>query len=387
MLIIISLLFVSCNDNSNEKVIGVILSSSGKADFIGKPEKAILEILENDYNESDSNINKVRLEIVDSNGSLEKALSLFNNFSKRDDVIAIIGPSTSGESIGVASKAREQKIPLLSLAASSKIVLNEDGSTNPWVFKFAQNDNLAADKVLRSIKRSGFSNIAILSSDDGFGKSGEAELTSIIESTNLNVLYKGRYPSSLDNPEPYAANVVKNDSVDAVIIWGTAPGPALLVQSLSRNNYKGKVYFSHANASESFLMSAGTASEGCIILGSRVLLNEDDLDGNEVSDLVLTHFKDLWSYNFDDSPSQFGGYARDAYVSLIEILDEENLEGDISEIRQNVRNRLEQLTRFYGVTGTYSFSRDNHTGLGLDAFVIYEVKDGEFVPHNESFGY
>src|SRR5690606_9062388 len=115
--------------------------------------------------------------------------------AQNDRVIAIIGPSTSGESIPLAVMADSAGIPLLSLAASRLIVEPEPGEVNPWAFKFAQNDDLAAGRLVSVMVQEGDQNVAFLYENSGFGKSGQAVFGDAVEGTGVSVQYESSFPA------------------------------------------------------------------------------------------------------------------------------------------------------------------------------------------------
>ena len=43
-----------------------------------------------------------------------------------------------------------------------------------------------------------------------------------------------------------------------------------------------------------------------------------------------------------------------------------------------MREAIEHLSNYAGVTGVFNFSPTDHTGLTLDAFLMLVVKDGKF---------
>jgi len=82
-------------------------------------------------------------------------------------VLAIIGPSTSGETMQIKKLCEENQMILVSCAAADAIV-------NPlakYVFKTPQKDSQAATWIYRTMKEKGISKIAILTGNDGFGAS------------------------------------------------------------------------------------------------------------------------------------------------------------------------------------------------------------------------
>lgn len=311
----ISLIFTACDKGKKSPLIGVILATTGKADFIGKPEKAVLEKLMDDYRKNGQNIYGLKFKFQDSGGDPGQALTSFNMLKNNPNVIAIIGPSTSGESILLAKRANEEKIPLLSLAASRKIVLLDDGDTNPWAFKFAQNDDLAARRLTMVMTRRNDFSVALLFSEDGFGKSGAEVFEAAAENSNIKIIHKASFPSSLDSPEPFVRAIPQD--VNGVVIWGTAPGPALLVKTLKNQSFRGQIYLSHGNASEAFIESCGVASEGAIVVGSRVLKEVSKLDPNSPADEIISRYRAFWQENFTGEPSHFAVYARDAFEAIL----------------------------------------------------------------------
>ncbi len=85
-------------------------------------------------------VNGRKLElVVDAAGSPEKAVSFAKQLIEEDKVLAIIGPSTSGETMQIKALCEENKVPLVSCAAAETIV-------NPvakYVFKVPQKDSQA----------------------------------------------------------------------------------------------------------------------------------------------------------------------------------------------------------------------------------------------------
>jgi len=219
------------------------------------------------------------------------------------------------------------------------------------------------------------SKVALLYSNDGFGKSGaNVARAAISAAPSLKLVHDVAFPPALDRAEAFAAACPSD--ADAVLIWGTSPGPALLVQALAGANHPGKIFLSHGNASPAFVASAGPSCEGAIIVGSRVLSN--DLDPSKPADKVLLDFKSFWAAEkLPGKPSHFGGHARDAYAMILQAWTQHR-----AHDRKSLRTTIEEMGVFHGVTGTFKFSGDDHAGLSLDAFQTYIIRSGEFVPWN-----
>ena len=80
--------------------IGAIFAVTGPNANLGTPEARTLQMLVDDANRAGGIAGqKVELILKDSQGSAEKAVSFAKQLIEEDDVLAIIGPSTSGESM------------------------------------------------------------------------------------------------------------------------------------------------------------------------------------------------------------------------------------------------------------------------------------------------
>lgn len=373
--IIAVVMFMQTRSTSDhQRVVGVILSTSGPADFIGKPERDVLEAL------VAAEEVPFRLEFRDSGGNPTQAAELFRQFSNDPNVIAVIGPSTSGEALQIADAADQAEIPLLTLAASAKIVLDENGRTRNWVFKFAQNDSLAAKKLLSAMQEMGVASIALIYSADGFGKSGAEEFRLTVKDAGSPSLV---YDASFDPALAQAATTIRAipDSADGVLVWGTSPGPAVIVKALRKARPGIKIFLSHGNASHDFLSSTGIASENAVVVGSRVLIDPKYLDAKQPNTEAILQYQKLWRSNFDGPPSHFGGHARDAFEALMVCHGDSDAP---PPDRTQIRDCLESTNSIEGVTGVFRFTKGDHAGLTPDAFETFVIKNQEFVPMRET---
>jgi len=80
--------------------VGAILSVTGPASFLGAPEARTLEMLVAETNKKGGVLgHKIELIIKDSGANPEKAFSFAKQLIEEEKVFAIIGPSTSGETM------------------------------------------------------------------------------------------------------------------------------------------------------------------------------------------------------------------------------------------------------------------------------------------------
>src|SRR5512143_1821816 len=139
--------------------IGAILSVTGPASFLGAPEARTLAMLVEETNRKGGILgHKVELIVKDSGASPEKAFSFAKQLIEENKVLAIIGPSTTGETMKIKNVAEEGKTILLSCAAAEVIV-------NPvakYVFKTPQKDSYAVIKIFEQMKKMNLSKVGVL---------------------------------------------------------------------------------------------------------------------------------------------------------------------------------------------------------------------------------
>src|SRR5512143_534517 len=165
--------------------VGAILAVTGPASFLGAPEARTLEMMVEEINAKGGiKGKKIELIIKDSGASPEKALSFAKQLIEEDKVLAIIGPSTSGETMKIKNVAEEGKTILLSCAAAEVIV-------NPvakYVFKTPQKDSYAVIKIFEQMKKMNLSKVGVLSSNTGFGKAGKEQIEKLAPDFGIKIV-------------------------------------------------------------------------------------------------------------------------------------------------------------------------------------------------------
>ena len=156
---------------------------------------------------------------------------------------------------------------------------------------------------------------------------------------------------------------------DAVICWGTNPGPAVVTRNVQQMKITVPLYQSHGVASPKFIELAGDASEGVLLPTGKILVTEQ-LPASDPQKAVLSNYIRQYEKRFQIPVSGFGGYAYDAIQMLAAALP--GTGGD----KAKVRDALEKITGHVGVSGVFNMSPKDHNGLGEDAFVMVEVSKG-----------
>jgi branched-chain amino acid transport system substrate-binding protein len=350
--------------------IGAILAVTGPASFLGAPEAKTLEMMVEDINKKGGiQGHKIELIIKDSGASPEKALSFAKQLIEEDKVLAIIGPSTSGESMKIKSVAEEGKTILISCAAAEVIV-------NPvakYVFKTPQMDRDAVIKIFQQMNYMKLSKAGVLSSNTGFGKAGKEQIEKLAAEFGIQIVANEVYDKAATDLTAEVTKV-KASGAEAIINWSIEPAQAIVIKNARQLGFKGPIFQSHGFGNIKYVEAAGEAAEGVIFPAGRLLV-ADILPKDHPQKAVLTKYKKEYESKYKEAASTFGGHAYDALIILTKAIEKAG-----STDKEAVRNAIENLKGVVGTAGVFTFSAQDHNGIDINAFSfeMITVKNGKF---------
>jgi len=348
--------------------VGAILAVTGPASFLGGPESRTLEMLAEEVNAKGGiKGHKVELFIMNSEGSPEKAVSFAKQLIEEKKVLAILGPSTSGETMQIKGLAEEGKTILLSCAAAEVIV-------NPvakWVFKTPQKDSDAIQAIFNQMKRMKISKIGVLSGNTGFGKAGKEQIEKLAPENGITIVASEVYDKASTDLTAEVTKL-KAANVEAIVNWSIVPAQSIVIKNARQIGFKGPIFQSHGFGNIKYVEAAGAAAEGVIFPAGRLLAAEVLPDSNPQK-VVLLKYKNDYEKKYKEDASTFGGHAYDAFMILAKAIEKAG-----STDKEKVRDAIETMRGFIGTGGVFNFSAQDHNGLGIDAFELLTVKDGKF---------
>ncbi|MEI7729025.1 MAG: ABC transporter substrate-binding protein [Verrucomicrobiota bacterium] len=349
--------------------IGALFSVTGPASFLGAPESKTAQMLVDKINAEGGLLGrKVQLVIKDTGGSPEKAVSFARQLIEEEKVLAIIGPSTSGETMQIKALCEENKMILISCAAAEVIV-------NPvakYVYKTPQKDSQAVTWIFKTMKEKGISKIAVLSSNDGFGNAGKKQVEEMAKAEGIQIVLSEVYDKQATDLTDVLTKVKSTAGVQAVVNWSIVPAQSIVCKNLKQLGLNVPLFQSHGFGNRKYVEQAGVAAEGTLFPAGRLLVVEELADSHPQKKLLATYKKD-YETTFKEDVSTFGGHAYDGVLIATAGIKQAG-----STDREKVRDAIENLKGLVGTAGIFNFSAKDHTGLDLDAFEMLTVKDGKF---------
>lgn len=348
--------------------IGAVFSVTGSNAFLGEPEKNAAEMAVETINRQGGLLGRqIQLIILDDESDVTKTVMAVGRLISKDQVVAVLGPTGTGNTLAVAPKMRIYKVPLISCASAEKITT----PILPWVFKVAPSDRFAVVRLLEHITARGGSKVAILTASDGYGQAGRSVLKELIPAKGLTLLADEVYGTKDTDMTPQLTKINRLNP-DAIICWGTNPGPAMVSRNRRQLGITIPIYMNHGVASHKFIDLAGASAEGVMLPAGRLVV-ADQLALDDPQRELLVEFKSGYEKTFASEVSAFSAHGWDAVMVVAKAIE---LAGSADPSK--IRDALERVRGMIGIYGIFDYGPDNHTGLDERAFVMLLIEDGNW---------
>ena len=353
-------------DASGPITIGAVLDITGAGASLGVPERQALELLAGQLAEQGGiDGREVELIIEDNQSTEDGAAKAMSKLVNEDEVDIVLGASRTGPSLAMRPVAESSEIPMISLAANQAIV---EGSE--WVFKTAQNDRVVIERMIDYMAGQGWQTIGLARDASGFGE-GVAELFDEIGAAEgISVVATEKFaPDATD----FTAQMVnlRNADADVNVLWGIPPAAGLAQRAYDQLGLTTPVMQSHGIGNQVFLDTAGDAAAGMVAPLGRLVV-ADQLPADDPQKEIITAFVEDYTAEYGQGPSTFSGHAYDAWQLAVDAISE------VGTDPQAVRDHLENVTDFTGISGTFTMTPEDHSGLSKEALVLVTVENGQW---------
>ena len=371
LLVLTGIFFITSTCQAKEPYkVGAVLSVTGAASFLGEPEKNTVLLMKDQINKA-GGINGHPIEVIieDSKSDETQAVLAAKKLLNSDNVIAIIGPSTTGESMALVPIMNSAKTPLISCAAGAGIT--QPVNERYWIFKTPQYDFSAVESIYAYMKKHGISKVGILSISTGFGDAGKKALHEMAPKYGITIVADERYGPK-DSDMTTQLTKVKAAGAQAVINWSIGPGQVIVTKNWYALKMEIPLFQSHGWGSKKNIELAGKAAEGVISPLGRLVV-WDKLPDKHPQKVVLKKYVQDYKARYQSEPDSFGGYSYDALMMVAEAL--KKVGPDKNKIREYIETKIH---KWVGTGGTFYMSPKDHCGLDKDAFEMVVVKNGDW---------
>ena len=354
--------------------VGVTLSATGPAASLGIPERNTFPLLPQTIGGK-----KVQYIVLDDASDTTTAVKNARKLITEDKVDVVVGSTITPNSLAMIDVAAESETPMISMAASSRIVEPVDAKRR-WVFKTPQNDQQMAFVIVSHMLAQGVKSVGFIGFADAYGEGWWNEFNKLAETRGLKILANERYQR---NDTSVTGQVLKLVSAkpDAILIAGSGTPAALPQKTLKERGYAGKIYQTHGVANNDFLRVCGKDCEGTFLPAGPVLVSEQLPNDHPVKKSAVAYVEAYEKAQGKGSVSTFGAHAWDAGVLLQAAVPVALKKGQpgTKEFRLALRDALEGIKNTAGAHGIFNMTANDHLGLDQRAAVMIQIRDGKWV--------
>lgn len=349
--------------------IGSVLSVTGPASFLGDPEDKTLRMYVDKINADGGVLGRpLELIVYDAGVDANKARTFATRLVEDDEVIAVVGGSTTGTTMAMVPVFEEAEIPFISLAGAVVII----DPVKPFTFKTPHTDKMACEKIFEDMKARGISSVGMISGTGGFGKSMRGQCLEVAPNYDIAVLADETYGPKDSDMTPQLTNIKNTAGIQAVLNPGFGQGPAIVTRNYQQLGIDLPLYQSHGVASKSFIELAGEAAEG-VRLPASALLVAEKLPADDPQREVVVSYKQAYEKDTGQPVSTFGGHAFDGLMILVEAIERAGSADPVA-----IRDEIRKTSGFMGTGGEVNMSDTDHLGLDLTAFRMLEIDNGDW---------
>ena len=350
--------------------VGVVLSATGPAASLGIPEKNTVALMPQTIGGE-----KINYIILDDASDTTAAVASTRKLISENKADVILGSSITPNSLAMIDVVAESKTPMITLAASAKIIEPMDDKKK-WVFKTPQNDAMMAGAIADHMAKNGIKTVGFIGFNDAYGEGWKQEFRKAAESKGLKIVLEEAF-SRNDTSVTGQALKIMGAKPDAVLVAGSGTPSALPEKTLKERGYKGKYYQTHGVANADFLRVGGKDVEGTLLPAGPVLVADQLPDSNPVKKEGMDYVKAYEAKYGKGSAATFGAHAWDAGKVLTAAIPAalKKAKPGTPEFRAALRDSLEQTKGVAGAHGVFTMSPTDHLGI-QNGVVMVKIENG-----------
>jgi branched-chain amino acid transport system substrate-binding protein len=355
--------------------VGVTVSATGPAASLGIPEKNTIEIMPRTIGGQ-----KVNYIVLDDASDTTAAVTNARRLITESKVDIILGSTTTPNSLAMLDVVSESQTPMISLAASARIVEPVDAKRR-WVFKTPQNDIMMALAIAQHMADDGIKTVGFIGFADAYGEGWLQEFGKAAGLKGIQLVATERYNRTDSSVTGQVLKVV-GANPQAVLVAGSGTPAALPQKALKERSYGGRIYQTHGVANNDFLRVVGADGEGTLLPSGPVLVAAQ-LPATHPAKKSALEYVSAYEARFGKgSVSTFGAHAWDAGILMkaaVEAALKKGAQPGTPAFRAALRDALEGAKEVAGAHGIFTMSPNDHNGLDQRGRVMVRIQQGAWV--------
>jgi branched-chain amino acid transport system substrate-binding protein len=274
----------SPSSGSGTFVLGGLFPLTGSAAFLSPPETTAFKLAEHDINKAGGVLGKdittISADVSDADHADQNTSGAQSVLSKNPS--AIVGPAASSVVKNVYKTIADQKVPLISMGATSPALTG----VSPYFFRTVPPDSVQGAVLGNIITQDGVKNLAVVVFNDEYGTNLRNVVVKTVEAAGVNVVYGAH--DAFDPAETNFSSLVTS-------VKASNPDGVLLV-ALDQSKQVIKEFVSQGINTHNLYMTDGNTADYSSVLDAGVLKgSKGTIPGAHPSDAFQTRLKTIKS--------------------------------------------------------------------------------------------
>ncbi len=354
-----------------QMTLGAVLSLTGPGAGLGVPERNTIELLPKSIAGQ-----TVRWVVLDDASDTTAAVRAARKLIDEEHVDAILGPSTSPNSLALLDAAGSSGTPFVSLAGSSSAIDPPEGNRR-WAFKLIPSERVATVQIVDRMLRDGAKRLAHIGFANALGDGYIAALSAQANERGIESVIDVRYNPADTSVTPQVLRVIAAKP-DAVFIAASSSPATTPIIELRNRGYSGPIYTVQGIAGPDALRVGGKALDGVMFSSVPVLVAEQLPAGHPVKAPALAFVQAYEGKFGPGTRSLFGATMWDAFLLVSAGSAEAGTPPGTPAFRTALRDSMEHVTGLPGAEAIFSLTPADHSGASADSQVMVEIRDGGY---------
>ena len=360
---------VACSAALADINIGVSLALTGPGSGLGIPMQNQLKLFPKTIAGE-----KVNLIVLDDATDPGKGSANARRFVTEDKVDLIFGSCITAVAAAMTDIASEAGT--VQIAGSP---VGVPAGKDKWMFRLPQSNTVMGHAVVEHIKKQGVKTIGFLGYTDAYGEQWLKEITPQLDKAGIKIVATERFARTDTSVTPQALKI-NAANPDAVLVVASGSGAAMPQLGLAERGFKGKIYQTHAAATQDLMRVGGKTVEGTFVVSGPAVIAEqlpDSHPSKKVSVDFVTKYEALMG---PKTRNHFGGHSYDFQITMEKVLPValKKAKPGTPEFRAAIRDALEGMGRTVFSHGVMNWTKEDHWGYTLETGVMLKVVDGQF---------
>ncbi len=360
---------VACSAALADINIGVSLALTGPGSGLGIPMQNQLKLFPKTIAGE-----KVNLIVLDDATDPGKGSANARRFVTEDKVDVIFGSCITAVAAAMTDIAAEAGT--VQVAGSP---VGVPAGKDKWLFRLPQSNTVMGHAVVEHMKKQGVKTIGFLGYTDAYGEQWLKEITPQLDKAGIKIVATERFARTDTSVTPQALKI-NAANPDAVLIVASGSGAAMPQLGMVERGYKGKIYQTHAAATQDLMRVGGKAVEGTFVVSGPAVIAERLPDSHPSKKVSMDFVSKFEAANGPKSRNQFAGHAYDFQVTMEKVLPAalKKAKPGTPEFRAAIRDGIEGMGRTVFAHGVMNWTKDDHWGYTMETGVMLKVVDGQF---------